>query len=105
MAEEKKKFDFTSLNTLAVVALATALTSIGAVAAIITGHIALAQIKKTNESGRGLAIAGLVVGYATIAFWVIGGIGLLLAKLFWLGGYEGGYGGYMQGPGMMGWRD
>mgnify|MGYP006906474398 CR=1 FL=1 len=52
MAEKEKKFDFTKLNTLAVVSIATALTSIGAVAAIITGHVALTQIKKSGESGR-----------------------------------------------------
>jgi peptidyl-prolyl cis-trans isomerase B (cyclophilin B) len=104
MAEEKKKFDFTSLNTLAVVSLAAALTSFAAIAAIITGHFSLAQIKKTGESGRGLAIAGLVIGYGTVAFWIIGGVGMLIAKFFWLGGYyDGGYGN--MGPGMMGWRD
>jgi Domain of unknown function (DUF4190) len=30
---------------------------------IILGHIALSQIKRTGEGGRGLAIAGLVIGY------------------------------------------
>ena len=49
MAEKDKKFDFTKLKTLAVVSIATALTSIGAVAAIITGHVALTQIKKSDE--------------------------------------------------------
>ncbi|MEY4993339.1 MAG: hypothetical protein RIS82_461 [Actinomycetota bacterium] len=93
-APESKKFDFTSLNTLAVVSIATALTSIGAVAAIITGHIALAQIKKSGATGRGLAIAGLVVGYATVAFWV-------LSSLFWMGLALKGFGGY----GMMGFDD
>ncbi|MGY3381199.1 hypothetical protein ACVWYS_003156 [Arthrobacter sp. TE12231] len=38
---------------------------------IILGHIALNQIKTTGESGRGLAIAALVIGYASIAFTVI----------------------------------
>ncbi|MFO7690409.1 MAG: DUF4190 domain-containing protein [Cryobacterium sp.] len=39
--------------------------------AVITGHIALSQIKKTGEKGRGFAIAGLVIGYAGIAASVI----------------------------------
>ena len=38
---------------------------------IILGHIALNQIKTTGESGRGLAIAALVIGYVSIAFAVI----------------------------------
>ena len=88
-----KKFDFTLLNSLAVVSLATALTSVGAVAAVITGHIALAQIKKSGASGRALAIAGLVVGYATIAFWAF-------SSLVWVGLALKGFG---AGYGMMGW--
>jgi hypothetical protein len=82
MADKDKKFDFTKLNTLAVVSIATALTSIGAVAAIITGHVALTQIKKSGESGRGLALAGTVVGYVTVAFWVLASIGLLIAGAY-----------------------
>jgi hypothetical protein len=34
---------------------------------IIFGHIALFQIKRTGEGGRGFAIAGLVLGYLTLA--------------------------------------
>lgn len=83
MAEAKsQKFDFTKLNTLAVVSIATALTSIGAVAAIITGHVALTQIKKSGESGRGLALAGTIVGYVTIALWVLGSIAFAIAGAY-----------------------
>jgi hypothetical protein len=82
MAEKGKKFDFTKLNTLAVVSIATALTSIGAVAAIITGHVALTQIKKSGQSGRGLALAGTIVGYVTIGFWVLTSIGFLIAGAY-----------------------
>jgi uncharacterized protein with PQ loop repeat len=86
-AEANSKFNFNSLNTLAVVSLATALTSIGAVAAVITGHIALAQLKTEPKSGRALALAGLIVGYATIAFWVIAGIALTLLRVKY--GFDG----------------
>lgn len=56
-------------NTLAIVSLVLAFfISLGAV---ITGHIALNQIKQTGEGGRGLAIAGLVLGYAGIVFGLI----------------------------------
>jgi hypothetical protein len=87
MAEKDKKFDFTKLNTLAVVSIATALTSIGAVAAIITGHVALTQIKKSGQSGRGLALAGTIVGYVTIAFWILTSIGFLIAGTYLKGRY------------------
>jgi len=87
MADKDKKFDFTKLNTLAVVSIATALTSIGAVAAIITGHVALTQIKKSGESGRGLALAGTIVGYVTIAFWILASIGFVIAGAYLRGKY------------------
>jgi len=102
MADTKnKKFDFTSLNTLAVVSIASALTSIGAVAAIITGHVALTQIKKSGESGRGLALAGTIIGYVTLALWVLGSIALAVAGAYLRGKYG------MDDMGMyrMGWMD
>ena len=55
-------------NVLAIVSLISAFFV--SLAAVITGHIALSQIKRTGEKGRGLAIAGLVLGY----LGVIGGI-------------------------------
>jgi uncharacterized protein with PQ loop repeat len=104
----KAHFDFTKLNTLAVVSLATAVSGFGAVAAVITGHISLAQLKKTHESGRGLALTGLILGYVGIGLWVIGGIGMAIARLFighrygveFGGGnrhMQGGFGGGMMG--------
>lgn len=105
VATENSKFNFNSLNTLAVVSLATALTSIGAVAAVITGHIALAQLKTEPKSGRALALAGLIVGYATIAFWVVAAIGLSALRLKY--GFDGpmGQAGPMGDMGQMGWDD
>jgi hypothetical protein len=70
----RQRFDWRSLNTLAVVSLSTALTSVGAVAAIITGHIALAQIKRSDQNGRKLAITGVTIGYVTIGLWILFGI-------------------------------
>lgn len=103
---QKDKYDFTKLNTLSVVSLASALTGFGVVAAIITGHISLAQIKRTGQNGRALALAGVIIGYVAIGFWVIGGTGLLALK-WWLitqgydmpGGFDGGFD--RMGPGMM----
>jgi peptidyl-prolyl cis-trans isomerase B (cyclophilin B) len=48
-------------NTLAIVSLACAF--LFAPMGIIFGHMSMSQIKKTGEEGRGLAIAGLVIGY------------------------------------------
>ncbi|MCU1569638.1 MAG: hypothetical protein JWR33_379 [Naasia sp.] len=56
-------------NVLAIISLVTAFFV--SLAAIITGHIALGQIKKTGEKGRGLAIAGLILGYAGIVAGII----------------------------------
>ena len=68
---QKSKFDWRSLNTLSVVSLASALTGIGALMAIITGHVSLAQIKKSGENGRVLAIVGVVLGYLNILTGII----------------------------------
>jgi hypothetical protein len=40
---------------------------------IIFGHVALSQIKRTNEGGQGLAIAGLIIGYISlgIVIWAV----------------------------------
>lgn len=62
-------------NTLAIVALISSFFV--SLAGIICGHIALSQIKRTGEGGRGMAIAGLIIGYiglvATI-FWIIAAV-------------------------------
>lgn len=63
-------------NTLAIISLVASLigipTGIGFIAGIICGHIALSQIKKTGEQGRGMAVAGLIIGYVGVALYIIG---------------------------------
>lgn len=54
-------------NTLAIIALILGI--IVPIGGIICGPIALSQIKRTGENGRGLALAGLIIG---IAFTLIG---------------------------------
>ena len=52
---------------------------IGSILAVVCGHVALHQMRTSGQSGRGLAIAGLVLGYvglALIALLVIGAIAL-----------------------------
>jgi hypothetical protein len=43
----------------------------GSAVAVILGHLALKQIARTGQSGRGLAITGLVLGYFGLAVLVI----------------------------------
>jgi Domain of unknown function (DUF4190)/Domain of unknown function (DUF1707) len=40
---------------------------IGSVLAVVFGHVALNQIARTGQSGRGMAIAGLILGYLGVA--------------------------------------
>jgi Na+/proline symporter len=40
---------------------------VGSILAVVFGHIALHQIRQTNQSGRGMAIAGLILGYLGVA--------------------------------------
>ncbi|MCV6982226.1 peptidylprolyl isomerase [Mycolicibacterium pulveris] len=49
---------------------------------IVFGHMALSQIKKTGEEGRGLAVAGLVIGYAITAFTVLAIVISILLFMF-----------------------
>jgi hypothetical protein len=45
------------------------------------GGVALSQIKRTNQPGRGMAIAGIAIGSATVALIVLAGI-LFAAAMF-----------------------
>jgi hypothetical protein len=56
-------------NVLAIVALIGAI--VVAPVGIICGHIALSQIKRTGEGGRGLALAGTIIGYVFTALFVL----------------------------------
>lgn len=48
--------------------------------AIVFGHIALSQIKRTGEKGRGLAVAGLAIGYAATGSILVMLAAALLAR-------------------------
>jgi hypothetical protein len=56
-------------NTLAVIAFVAAFLQ--PIAAIITGHIALRQLKTSGEAGRDLAKAGLILGYAFAVLQIV----------------------------------
>ncbi|MCU1529680.1 MAG: hypothetical protein JWP75_3443 [Frondihabitans sp.] len=55
-----------STNGFAVSALIFGLLG-GTIFPIVFGHVALAQIERTGERGRGMAIAGLILGYLSVA--------------------------------------
>ena len=86
-------------STLAIISLVSGLLGwtlvpfLGSVAAIVTGHMARAEIRREAETteGDGLAIAGLVLGWAMVAISVLaiamiflffGGLALFLG---WMG--------------------
>lgn len=65
-------------NVLAIISLVASVAGflmilplIGPIAGVVTGHISLAQIKRTGEKGRGLALAGTIVGWVSIAIAVV----------------------------------
>ena len=64
-------------NGLAVASLVLGIVWIfwlGSTLAILFGHIALNQIQNSNQSGKGMAVAGLVLGYVgagTFALFVV----------------------------------
>ena len=74
-------------NTLAIVSLFTGVAGmlfpfLLPLGAVIMGHIAHSQTKKYNQPGRGIAIAGFVLGYVGLVW---GFIYLVVALVFGLG--------------------
>lgn len=47
-------------------------TCIGAIVGIVLGFISLSRIKASGAGGRGMAIAGVVLGFAGIVLWIVG---------------------------------
>ncbi|MCO1337452.1 hypothetical protein BJH93_00845 [Kocuria polaris] len=70
-------------NTFAILALI--FSFFVAILGVIFGHLARAQIRRTGEAGDGLALAGLIIGYAAIAGWAL----LLITQLVIFGGVMG----------------
>lgn len=67
------------MNTLAIVTIILAF--VFSVAGIVTGHIALKQIDRTGESGRGLAKAGLIISYVFTGLAVLWLIGVIVFSI------------------------
>jgi hypothetical protein len=89
----------TRTSPLAVISLVagilgwTLLPLLGSLGAIITGHMARSEIRRSagTVDGNGLAIAGLVLGWGLVVFTLVGVLiaivffGGLAALLAWLG--------------------
>lgn len=70
-------------NVLAIVGFAGAFFN--SLVGIVCGHIALAQIRRTGEQGRGLALAAVIIGYAQLALVFFASV--FVAVVFALGGF------------------
>jgi len=77
-------------NTLALVSLICGVLGwsvapvLASIVAVVTGHMARSQIRQSGgrEEGDGLAIGGLVLGYASL---VLGILGIVFAILIFVG--------------------
>ncbi|MEL1264812.1 DUF4190 domain-containing protein [Pseudoxanthomonas putridarboris] len=84
-------------STLAIISLVagilgwTLLPFLGSIGAIITGHLARAEIRREPQrlQGDGLAVAGLILGWLSVATWIVGILIFVLffGGLFWLGNH------------------
>jgi hypothetical protein len=74
---------------LAVVGLV--MCGVPSILGVIFGHVAMGQIKRTGEEGRGMAIAGLVISYAAIVIWIVFWIAWLGLMAFGAPSTVGGY--------------
>jgi hypothetical protein len=74
-------------NTLAIIALVAScaglLIPLADVAGVVMGFIALNQIKRTGESGHGMALAAVIVGFA-VFFLELLVVAAYFVFLFWI---------------------
>ncbi|MFF7682928.1 DUF4190 domain-containing protein [Microbacterium sp. NPDC007973] len=74
----------TRTNPLAIVSLVASLVGIfvipviGQIVGIVTGHISLKQIKTSGERGRGMGLAGLLIGYISLGLGALIVIGFVI---------------------------
>lgn len=57
-------------NVLSIVAFVLSLVGFNVIA-IVLGFIGLNQVKKTGERGRGLALAAIIIGFASFVIGII----------------------------------
>jgi hypothetical protein len=66
---------------VSVISLTACLGATGFIGAIL-GHVARGQIKRSNDQGAGLALAGIIVGWVGFALCVLGIVGLIALGIF-----------------------
>lgn len=77
-------------SSLAIASLITGILSwflipiFGALAAVITGHLAFSEIRESNGmlTGKGMATAGLILGYVQLGFIVLILIAVIIVLAF-----------------------
>jgi hypothetical protein len=69
-----------AIASLLLGALGWPFCGIGSVLAIVFGFIARDQIRRSNgyQSGAGMAVAGIILGFIGASFWILGLIGNLV---------------------------
>jgi len=81
-------------NTLAIVSLIASIASfiivpfVGSVVGVITGHMSLNQLKTSGEQGRGMALAGTIVGWVGLGLAILGIIAAILFFAFFVSVYQ-----------------
>jgi hypothetical protein len=70
-------------NALAIASLCCGVAQVmlwplATIPAVVLGHVARHQIRRTGEQGAGLALAGLVLGWVGVGFAVLAILGLVL---------------------------
>jgi Domain of unknown function (DUF4190)/Domain of unknown function (DUF1707) len=73
-------------NALAIASLVCGVAQLmlwplAAIPAVVLGHVARRQIRRTGEQGAGLALAGLILGWIGVGFAVLAMIGIVLAAV------------------------
>ena len=68
----------TKTNTLAIVSLVLSIIGFNVVA-IVLGFVALNQVKKTGDKGRGMALAAVIIGFASIVIGILVIVGTVAA--------------------------
>ena len=76
-------------NSLAIVSLVAGVAGyliphpfIAGIVAIVTGHQARRQIRRTGEGGSGMALAGLILGYVHLALSILLVLVLIVLVVF-----------------------
>jgi hypothetical protein len=81
-------------NTLAIVSLISSIASfvilpfIGSIVGVITGHMSLNQLKTSGEQGRGMALAGTIVGWVGLGLSILGIIAAIVFFSFFAAIYQ-----------------